>query len=184
MVSSCLVHFNATVTDDKRSPYRQTHVSCFQRVELNQFGLRRNSSLYKDIHTSRWYKQIMRYELSEALLKRIEPTVPGSARKDMAWSMPPPSVPMWCSQCWHKSANSTYNYIENLIEVIFHHSFKHKTLSHTFDNCNLLIFMVTMAAQQTRALELERPELAGMLPSNKRTIPEASCKLKWSRIPL
>jgi len=42
-------------------------------------------------------------------------TVPFCARNDIDWSMPPPSVPMYRSQCWQISASSNYNALSVVI---------------------------------------------------------------------
>jgi len=47
-------------------------------------------------------------------------TVPFCARNDIDWSMPPPSVPMYHSQCWQISASSNYNSIQSYLLSTVH----------------------------------------------------------------
>ena len=80
-------------------------------------------------------------------LNSIIQTLLSAPRKLTAWSIPPPSVPIYRSHLAHSSAKSFL-----------------------LSRSTLLVYAVVRAAQHTRAEEFERPAHGGMLPSMRAQI--------------
>lgn len=85
---------------------------------------------------------------------------PSAARKAIAWSMPPPMVPMYRSQSAEIFDNSSL-FNDNCLK---NHRFKSTSIDYPIRKPTSLMKLVASVAALTNALELDRPEAGGMLP--------------------